>query len=60
MEKVKNLVDTKKFMGFVNSLLHQWGVTIKRKQKSILTKDGKYNTISQYILQYMDGIDKYI
>jgi hypothetical protein len=53
----------KAFMGFINTLLEEWGLHIKQNRKySHITVDKKRQTIPicKYTLTYVNGIDNYI
>lgn len=60
---VGDKVTVKQFMGFMNSVLGEWGIIIKtvKKYKHIII-DGKRKTESDYFyaLQYIDNINVYI
>lgn len=62
--KIKNIKKSfKAFMGFINTLLSDWGLKIISHRKSTSKNvSGKKITInnSQYILSYINNIDKYI
>jgi len=61
--KILKLTTIKRFMGFINSLLYDWGIIIKNNRKSsskqIAGKKMSFN-IDFYELFYIDNINKYI
>ena len=61
--KIQKLTSIKRFMGFMNALLKDWGIIISNNRKSSSKIiDGEKTTINinSYKLKYIDEIDKYI
>jgi hypothetical protein len=61
--KIRKVKTIKQFMGFMNSLLSEWGVVIEyvKSSKQIKTKNKWHSmSVSNYELNYLNDIDKYV
>jgi len=57
--ELEDKIDIKKYMGFINSILHRAGLVIKSKQKKF-SKNRNLPSVNEYVLGYYCGINKYV
>lgn len=57
--RISGIKTIKQFMGFINSLFAEWGITIKVKQHSI-KENKKVLKSNFYLLNYLDCFDAYL
>lgn len=61
-KEIPDITNIKQFMGFMNGILHEWGLCIKVKQKISKTKgyDRKSVRNNNFYLSYWKNIDQYL